>query len=219
MHGTGRESRGLRAVVFDMDGVIFEGENFWLDLHREYGTERQALALAERYLTSDYARLARITAERLWRGRPAAPYYRLVAERRYQPGVEDLVARLRQAGLRIVIVSSGSDLLAARARDELGVDDVAANGLGVRNGLISGELSLGVSDSGKAEVATRLLSRAGITPDQAAAVGDSGSDVGVARTVALSVAYNSKSPELLEVASYVLGYGELPRLAEIVEKY
>ena len=183
------------------------------------GKTALSLALAERYLTTDYARLARITAERLWRGRPAAPYYRLVAERRYQPGVEDLVARLRRAGLRIVIVSSGSDLLAARARDELGVDDVAANGLGVRNGRISGELSLGVSDSGKAAVAMRLLSRAGITPDRAAAVGDSGSDVGVARTVALSVAYNSKSPELLEVSSYVLGYGELPRLAEILEKY
>lgn len=215
----GPESGSLQAVVFDMDGVIFEGENFWLDLHREYGTERQALQLAERYLTADYALLARVTAKRLWRGRPAAPYFRLVAERRYQPGAADLFARLRQAGLRTVIVSSGSDLLAARAKRELGVDEVAANGLGVRDGRISGELFLRVSDADKTPVAERLLALVGITPDHAAAVGDSASDVGVARAVALPIAYNSRSPELLDVASHVLHYGDLLELADIVGKH
>lgn len=209
----------LQAVVFDMDGVIFEGANFWLDLHREYGTERQALQLAERYLASDYVLLARITAQRLWRGRPAAPYLRLVAERRYQPGVETLFARLRQADIRTALVSSGSDLLAARAQQELGIDAVSANGLGVRDGHLSGELFLRVHDTGKAPVATQLLAHMGVTPDHAAAVGDSVSDVAVARAVALSIAYNSDSPELLEAATYVLPYGDLPKLADIVEDH
>jgi phosphoserine phosphatase len=207
---------GLQAVVFDMDGVIFEGDNFWLDLHREYGTEREALQLAERYLTTDYERLARITAEELWRSRAAAPYLRLVAERRYQPGVHDLFARLKEAGLRTVLVSSGSDLLAARAQQDLGIDAVAANGLGMRDGRLSGELFLRVSDTAKAPVAAELLSLVGVTPQRAAAVGDSRSDVGIARMVALSIAYDSRSPELLSVASCALPHGDLPKLAEIV---
>ena len=53
----------IELVIFDMDGVIFEGRNFWLDLHRRYSTEVEALELAERYLKSDYETLARITAD------------------------------------------------------------------------------------------------------------------------------------------------------------
>jgi phosphoserine phosphatase len=219
MQSASRESPGLQAVVFDMDGVIFEGDNFWLDLHREYGTEQQALQLAERYLSTDYGLLARITAQELWRSRAAAPYLRLVAERHYQPGVKDLFARLQEAGIRTVLVSSGSDLLAARAQKDLGIDAVAANGLGVRDGKLSGELFLRVSDTAKASAAMELLSLVGVTPQRAAAVGDSRSDVGVARIVALPVAYNSRSPELLSVASCALQYGDLPKLAEIMNSY
>src|SRR5574339_42089 len=107
MRAVRRGNGPLRAVVVEMDGVLFEGENFWLDLHREYGTEREATELGSRYRSSAYGRLARITAEELWRGRPAEPYLRLVEERRYHPGVAELFALLRDADVRTVLVSSG----------------------------------------------------------------------------------------------------------------
>ena len=55
-------------VIFDMDGVLFEGHNFWLELHKKYGTEKLGLELANKYFTSDYDALAIQVARDLWRG-------------------------------------------------------------------------------------------------------------------------------------------------------
>jgi phosphoserine phosphatase len=205
-------------VVFDMDGVLFEGSNFWLELHRALGTERSALDLADRYMTSDYPRLATLTATRLWKGRPAKPMVDLVASRRYQPGVAELLNWLRREEIKTVLVSSGPYLLAARAQRELRIDMIAANSLGIQDGLISGELDLQVDDSNKGLVAKRLLRQLGVAPVEAAAIGDTSSDVPVARTVGLSIAYNSNSPELTEVADFVLPYGQLALAIPILEQ-
>lgn len=96
---------------------------------------------------------------------------------------------------------------------------MAANGLGVRDGLLSGELFLRVNDTEKIVAATRLLLRLRVSPDHAAAVGDSNSDADIARVAALSIAYNSKARKLLEVASYVIPYGDLARIPIILERH
>lgn len=127
---------GLDLVVFDMDGVVFEGRSFWLDLHREYGTVTEALVLAEE-LTSDYARVARVTAEQLWKGKPAEPFLRLVRERAYQPGIGAVMRVLAARGVATAIVSSGPSQLARRAQRELGFDVVVANEVVLRDELLA----------------------------------------------------------------------------------
>jgi len=207
----------LKAVVFDMDGVLFEGHNFWLELHVRYGGDiDDARRLIDRYLESDYAMLAEQIAGRRWRGNPAEPYLELVAERRYQPGVHETLAFLRESEIATMIVSSGPDLLAERAERELGIDAIRANGLEIRDGRITGATTIRVADAEKATVAFDVMRELGVTVGATAAVGDSESDVALAEQVALPIAYDSTSERLTSVATYALAHGELPRLCEIV---
>ncbi len=203
-------------VLFDMDGVIFEGRNFWLDLHRVYGTDREGVRLADRYLADDYAELARRVAGELWKGRPAAPFERLVAERRYQPGVRRLMEVLRPSPLATAIVSSGPLALAERARRELGFDEIRANRVETEAGVLTGRTTIQVPDGEKKRVGLEVIARLGATPARTAFVGDSDSDAPLAAAVGLPIAYNSRSQRLLAVAEHVLAYRQLGRVAALV---
>ena len=206
-------------IIFDMDGVIFEGDNFWLELHKIYGTKKEALELADKYLysnsESDYEHLSRYTANVLWRGKPASDYYSLIKERSYQPGVDELFDFIHQKNIRTAIVSSGSYELALRAQQELGIDKVLANDLLINNSQISG-VSVMVPDNNKARIGKDLMQQFKIEPENVAFVGDTSSDTSLAKLVGLPIAYNSQSEELNKVSKYSLQYGELAKVKNIL---
>ena len=204
-------------VIFDMDGVLFEGENFWLELHKQYGTEKPGLELAGRYLTSDYDTLATLVAKDLWQGKPAAVYYSMVKDRIYQPGVRELFDYLKQEDILSAILSSGPYDLALRAQADLGIDAVWANRLSIEDGQLTGGVEVMVRDYQKQDVGRNVISRFETTPYQTAFVADSDADVGLAEIVGLPVAYNSESETLNRVCTYVLKYGELHRLIGILQ--
>jgi HAD superfamily phosphoserine phosphatase-like hydrolase len=208
----------IKAVVFDMDGVLFEGRNFWMDPHLLLGGDVvEARSLLDRYLDADYAMLAEEIVGKRWRGKAAKPYLELVAERRYQLGVRETVAFLRESGIATAIVSSGPDLLAERAKRELGVDAIRANGVEIRDGRISGTATIRVPQGEKAAVALDVLTDFGVGADQVAAVGDSDADVALAERVAVPIAYDSSSERLTNIAAHKLKHGELSRVRQIVE--
>jgi phosphoserine phosphatase len=212
-------SRAVELVVFDMDGVIFEGSNFWLDLHHAYGTAEEGIALANRYLDDDYGSLAEAVAGVLWKGRPSATYDVLVADRKYEGGLEELFAYLHSNQITTAILSSGPRRLAERARDDLGINHIRANEVLARGGLLSGEAEIAVPDAEKERVGLDLVRDAGATPASTAFVGDSSSDVGFARLVALPIAYNSSSEELDRVARVRLARGHLAELIPVLERW
>lgn len=53
----------FKLICFDMDGVIFEGVNFWLELHKKFGTFEEGKILTEKYLYSDYNKLVEEVVE------------------------------------------------------------------------------------------------------------------------------------------------------------
>ncbi|UCC73644.1 MAG: HAD family phosphatase [Gemmatimonadota bacterium] len=203
-------------VIFDMDGVLFQGDNFWLDLHREYGTDEEGVKLANSYLNSDYVMLAELVIERLWKGRPASVFERLVESRRYNPGVQEVFEFLHRRGLRSAIVSTGPYQLAERAQSELGIDEIRGNRLIIESGMIS-QVEIMVRETHKAEVGRRIMSSQAVDPARTAFVGDSYGDVALAELVGLPVAYNSKSAELNDVCKYTLRNGEFAMLIGILE--
>jgi phosphoserine phosphatase len=209
----------VRAVIFDMDGVLFEGRNFWLDLHRRYGGDvAEAKKLLDHYVESDYDTLADKIVGELWRGKPAAPYIELVAERRYQPGAEETVAALRKRSILTAIVTAGPDLLAVRAQRELGIDLVRANGVVIRDDKLTGETQVVVRDAEKGAVGLDVLRELGVDPAAAASVGDGDADAYLARLVGTPIAYDSSSQRLLGAVRHCLRHGELRRVLEIVDE-
>jgi phosphoserine phosphatase len=199
-----------------MDGVIFEGKNFWLDLHKAYGTVKEGLELADRHLASDYELLARTVAEKLWKDKPVSVYQKMIDERAYQPGVEDVFEYLHRSRIQTAIVSSGPYHLAVRAQKQFGIDEVWANRLLIKDGKFQGRVELMVSDTAKESIGEEIMKSRGVTAGDTAFVGDSDSDVALASLVGLPVAYDSTSERLTRLCQHVLKYGELSRLKEFV---
>lgn len=208
----------IRAVIVDMDGVVFEGRNFWLDLHRCYGGDVEEVSqLLDRYLATDYDTLAEAIVGRLWKGKPAAPYLDLIEGRRYQPGVKETFECLHDWGIETALVSSGPDLLAQRAQRDLGIQAIRANGLEIVEGVLTGDATVAVPDGEKAEVGVEVMRELGVEPAATAAVGDSSSDIPLAERVGTPIAYDSSSKRLTAIARRCLSHGELQRLLEIVK--
>ncbi len=207
----------IRLVIFDMDGVVFEGRNFWLDLHTRLGTQTEALALADRYLRADYHRLSEITVRELWKGCSAAPMFRLVSERRYQAGVFEVFSSLRARNIRSALVTSGPLLLAQRAQRDLKIDLVRANHVFIEDERFVGRVDVQVSDPDKATVGCAVMQYFDVEAHDTAMVGDSESDAPLARKVGLPIAYDSDSEILDEACSHHLPHGELRRLTGLID--
>jgi phosphoserine phosphatase len=207
-------TNSIRLVIFDMDGVIFEGKNFWLELHHAFGTQEQGVASADKYLSRDYDRLVEIVAGKLWKGRYADVYYAMVAERHYQPGVKQVFDFLKENNIRSAIISSGPYELALRAQQDLEIDIIRANRLVIKNGYIAGTVEVMVPDAEKSRVGREVMVEMGIEPNQVMFIGDSDSDVELAKMVKIAVAYNSNSERLIKVCDLVLEYGKLMTLID-----
>lgn len=80
----------MKLICFDMDGVIFKDINFWMELHKVFGTLEQGKELTKRYLHTNYNKLVEEVVVKLWKGKDAKPYYDLVNSIEYLPGVKDV---------------------------------------------------------------------------------------------------------------------------------
>ena len=72
-----------KLIAFDMDGVIFKDINFWIELHKKFGTLDQGTELTKKYLHMDYDRLVEEVVVKLWKGKDTRPYYDLVKSIEY----------------------------------------------------------------------------------------------------------------------------------------
>ena len=209
----------IELVIFDMDGVIFEGHNFWLDMHHAYSTAEQGIELANRLMVSDYGRLASIVAGRLWKGRSSAPFESLVESRSYEPSIPELFHYLEAVNLPTALISSGPQQLAARARSDLGIDIVRANHVHVEDGRITGATTIDVPDAEKVRVAIDVVAHFQTSLAHTAFIGDSESDVQLLELVGVGIAYNATSQALEDVAQYVVQRGELAEVIQILDGY
>lgn len=204
-------------VIFDMDGVVFEGRNFWLDLHRAMGTEPDAWRLWKAFGRSDYAHLCTVTVNDLWRGQGAEPFFELIAARRYVDGIFDVFNWLQARKIRTAIVSTGPYQLAERAMRDLKIDRILANRVGIKDGRFAGTVDVMVDENRKDDAAREIMAALHVAPAHTAMIGDSLSDVRMAAVVGLSIAYDPEGPELTAAASTVLSAGSLRRAIDIFE--
>jgi phosphoserine phosphatase len=127
-----------KLIVFDMDGIIFESFNFWLELHKAYDTYEEGIELTTRYLTTDYQRLVDEVIGRLWKGKPAKTYFDLIKKAKYVKGAKETLKELKNKGYKLGIVSSGPSGLAGRVKKECKIDYYFANNLLIKNGKVAG---------------------------------------------------------------------------------
>jgi len=215
----------IKLICLDMDGVLIPAGNFWLALHKAYGTLEEGAALTKAYLTTDYERLVQEVVGRLWLGKDAKPYYNLVHAIPYSPGIKELFAALdtfTDAGKPVprAIISGGCYDVAARIAKEYPIDFIFANQLIIKDGCITGEFHWPVGPGGhtKAAIIQQLCDDLEILPQEVLMIGDSDGDIEAFRIVGTSIAFNSTSAELKRTASFTVESNDLRALVPVLQE-
>ncbi len=195
-----------KLVCFDMDGVIFKDINFWLELHKAFGTFEEGKFLTEKYLHTDYNKLVEEVVHRLWNGMDAKPYYKLVNSIKYLPGVKETFEHVHRKGLMTAIISGSSIDVARRVQKDFGVDYIFANELVIKDGKVAGEFiwPVGAGKERKAQILSGLCNILNISTKDCIYIGDSDLDIEAFKEVGLSIAFNSSSDSLKKVATHII---------------
>jgi phosphoserine phosphatase len=207
-----------KLIVFDMDGVIFQAKNFWLELHKVFNTFKEGKELTEKYLHSDYQKLVEEVVHRLWKGKDAQPYFNLINSTKYFPGIKKVFDYIKSQNLLVAIISSGPIDLARKAQHDLGVDFIYANELVIKNNKIVGEFiwPVGGEPKKKAQIVNNLCKDLGIKTEEVVYIGDSLVDLEAFKIVGTSIAFNSKNKELKEIATHIVEEYDLSKIIPLL---
>ncbi len=109
------------------------------------------------------------------------------------PGAERLLAGMRTAGARSLLVSGGFTFFTERLKARLGLDYTCANTLEVADGKLTGRLTGPIVDAeAKAACFKRLSAELAADGGLAVAIGDGANDLAMLEAADVSIAYHAK---------------------------
>ena len=155
----------------------------------------------------------------LLRGLPDSALARVHDERlQLTAGAEILLAALRRAGIKTLLVSGGFTYFTERLKARLGLDAAAANTLEIVDGRLTGRVLGDILDAtGKAARLEQTRTALGLSATQVVAIGDGANDLRMMAAAGVSIAFHAK-PVVRAQASHALNFcgldGVLPLLGE-----
>ena len=210
-----------RMIAFDMDSTLITIES--LDEMADLmGCKAEVAALTEAAMQGEITDYKASLRERvaLMAGMPEKDLDIVYNERlRLNPGVELLIAACKTAGLKCILVTGGFTCFTDRLCARLGLDDVRANVLEIRDGALTGRMvpqpwgDICDGEQKKAKI-LEICARDGFDPSQVIAMGDGANDLPMMSAVGLSVAYHAK-PAVRARADIAINEGGLDRLLEL----
>lgn len=208
-----REKAGpIQLIAFDVDGTLVEHPErlvIWQLLNRRYrgdlviSNQRYADFMAGKFDYETWVKLdvcewieAGATKEHLLEEvRTLAPISRARA----------VVDELKARGYRLAVISGTLDIVIDEFFPEHPFDAVFTNRIHFDDtGRLHSWTATRYDMKGKAHALAELAERFGLTLEQCAFVGDHSNDVDAAREAGFSIAFNPKSPALIEVADVVV---------------
>ena len=155
----------------------------------------------------------------LLKGLEAAALERVYEERlRLSMGAETMLAAVRAAGLKTLLVSGGFTFFTERLQARLGLDYTHANVLDIEDGRLTGRVVGGIVDAEeKKRTVARVCAELGVDTRRAIVMGDGANDLKMMGISGLSVAFRAK-PVVRAQADVALNFsgmdGVLAVLAE-----
>jgi phosphoserine phosphatase len=203
------EGRRKRLLLADMESTIVTRE-LTDELAALAGMGERVAAMTAASMRGEVDFAASLKARiALLRGQPAALLERVEALIELTPGARALVQTMKAHGARTMLVSGGFDVFAAIAAAACGFDDYKANRLVVLDGALSGEVRTPILDRRSKRAALEEASAdLGLTPADAAAVGDGANDIPMIEAAGLGVAYHGK-PVVAAAARFRLDHADL----------
>ncbi len=198
-----RKPRPIKLALFDLDGTLTRERSAWEYLHRRLGVwEGQAERYQEAFLRGeiDYPRFCQLDAA-VWKGMKVYALEGMLKEVPLYEGIDDLVAYLKSQNIRLGIISSGLSLLAEWIKERYGFDFSVANELGVTDGVLDGTIRIHVHHDQKGKWVKEAKRQFHAKKEEVLALGDSSGDIVMFQQAGLSIAFNSRSSRLNEVAT------------------
>ncbi|NGZ84645.1 phosphoserine phosphatase SerB [Duganella aceris] len=207
----------FKLVAMDMDSTLITIECID-EIADMQGLKKQVSEITEAAMRGelDFAEsLKRRVA--LLEGLDASALERVYEERlRLSPGAETMLAAVKKAGLKTLLVSGGFTYFTSRLKERLGLDYTHANELEIVDGKLTGKVVGNIVDADeKMRTVERVCDELGIMPSQAIVMGDGANDLKMMSISGMSVAFRAK-PVVREQANVSLNFvgldGILPLL-------
>jgi phosphoserine phosphatase len=205
-----RKLSDMRLLAIDMDSTLITIE--CIDEVADLAgvkAEVSAITAAAMAGKLDYAQSLRRRVS-LLRGLEQEALARVYDERlRLSPGAEAMLAAMRAAGIKTLLVSGGFSFFTTRLQARLGLDYSYSNILEIEAGRLSGRVSGDIVDAeGKAARLRALRNELGIAKAAIIAIGDGANDLAMMAEAGVSIAYRAK-PTARSKADYALDYSGL----------
>ena len=213
----GRSLRDFKLVAMDMDSTLITIECID-EIADMQGLKAQVSAITEATMRGelDFSEsLKRRVA--LLEGLDAGALERVYAERlAISMGGEAMLAGIKAAGLKTLLVSGGFTFFTDRLKARLGLDYAHANVLDIVDGKLTGRVSGTIVDADeKKRTVEQVCAGLGISPAQAIVMGDGANDLKMMGIAGLSVAFRAK-PVVRAQADVALNHSGLDGLLAIL---
>jgi phosphoserine phosphatase len=215
--GADRTLADFRLVAMDMDSTLITIECID-EIADMQGLKPEVSAITEAAMRGelDFSESLRRRVA-LLKGLPAAALQRVYDERlAISPGGEAMLAAVKAAGLKTLLVSGGFTFFTERLQGRLGLDVTHANLLEEEDGRLTGRVVGGIVDAGeKRRTVLRVCEQFGIDPCQAIVMGDGANDLDMMGIAGLSVAFRAK-PVVRAQADVALNFSGLDGLLAVL---
>jgi phosphoserine phosphatase len=213
----GRTLADFRLVAMDMDSTLITIECID-EIADMQGLKPQVAQITEAAMRGELEfseSLRRRVA--LLEGLDAGALERVYGERlAISMGGEAMLAAIRAAGLKTLLVSGGFTFFTDRLKERLGLDYTHANVLEIVDGKLTGRVVGAIVDADeKQRTVERVCAEMGIAPGQAIVMGDGANDLKMMGIAGLSVAFRAK-PVVRAQADVALNFSGLDGLLTIL---
>ncbi len=202
-----RHLNEFRLVAMDMDSTLITIECID-EIADMQGLKPQVAAITEAAMRGelDFAESLRRRVA-LLEGLDASALERVYEERlRLSPGAERMLAAVKAAGLKTLLVSGGFTYFTDRLKTRLGLDYTLANQLEIVDGKLTGQVLGDIVDAeGKRAAVEHVCAGLGISPLEAIVMGDGANDLKMMGIAGMSVAFRAK-PVVREQATVALNF-------------
>ena len=215
--------RDFKLIAFDMDSTLINIECVD-EIADAVGRKAEVAAITEAAMRGEIADFKDSLRRRvaLLKGVTLASMQEVYDKRlRLNPGATELVAKCKDSGMKVLLVSGGFTFFTDRVRDLLAIDFTRSNVLEIKDGVLTGRMIDqpwgDICDGAeKRRMLLQTCAQMGIAPGQAIVLGDGANDLPMMGEAGLSVAYHAK-PKVRAQAIVAINSGGLDRLLEILK--
>ena len=214
----GRRFADLRLIAMDMDSTLITIE--CIDELGDFaGRKAEIAAITEQAMRGEieYQESLRRRVRAL-AGVPESALTRVYEDRlKLTAGAETLIAKAKQHGVQLLLVSGGFTFFTQRLKARLGLDHTISNVLEVKDGKLTGALLGPIVDAdAKAAKFKQVSSLLRAEKRQTVAIGDGANDLKMMAEAGTSVAFHAK-PRVRAEASCAISWSGLDAVANLFE--